>query len=65
VPLDEEPMLINFNRMVRHVLTHRVPGFTSIGHALLVMVYLGINIALTVTNIKWSSLMGIANRLGW
>jgi len=58
-------MLRISNRMVRHVLTHRVPGFTSIGHALLVLVYLGINIALTVTNINWSSLMGIANRLGW
>lgn len=51
--------------MVRHVLTHRVPGFTSNGHALLVTAYVGINIALTVTNIKWTSLMGIANRLGW
>jgi hypothetical protein len=51
--------------MVRHVLTHRVPGFASTGHALLFMVYLGINIALAVTNIDWSTLFGIGKRLGW
>ena len=51
--------------MVRHVLTHRAPGFASTGHALLFMVYLGINITLTVTNIDWSTLFGIGKRLGW
>jgi hypothetical protein len=61
----EKTLNWEYFRSVRHVLTNRLPGFTSIGHALLVTVYLGINIALTLTNIKCSSLLGIANRLGW
>jgi hypothetical protein len=35
------------------------------GHLILVAAYLAINITLTVTNIEWSSLLGIAKRFGW
>ncbi|KAE8443730.1 hypothetical protein EG329_001410 [Mollisiaceae sp. DMI_Dod_QoI] len=52
-------------RMIRHVLTHRLPGFTSVGHAVLVLAFLVINVVLTVTNIDWSSLLPISKRLGW
>lgn len=60
-----QKILLTSDRMIRHVLTHRVPGFTSIGHAVLVAVFLAINIILTVTNMDWSSLTPIAKRLGW
>ncbi|KUJ14182.1 uncharacterized protein LY89DRAFT_589799 [Mollisia scopiformis] len=56
---------ISIVRMIRHILTHRVPGFTSIGHAVLVLAFLAINVVLTVTNMTWSSLMPISKRLGW
>ncbi|KAH8601638.1 ferric reductase NAD binding domain-containing protein [Bisporella sp. PMI_857] len=56
---------VAITRSVRHVLLRRVPGFTSVGHAGLVATYLGINIALTVTNIRWVTLTGIGKRCGW
>lgn len=55
----------SFARLSRHFLNRRLPGFTSLGHACLVAVYLGINVILTVTNVDWSSLMPITKRLGW
>ncbi|KAF8851173.1 hypothetical protein BDZ45DRAFT_632015 [Acephala macrosclerotiorum] len=56
---------VSIVRAIRHVLTHRVPGFTSIGHAVLVLVYVVINVVLTLTHMDWSNLMPISKRLGW
>ncbi|TAQ86359.1 hypothetical protein B7494_g5317 [Chlorociboria aeruginascens] len=56
---------VKIARIVRKVLIRPTFGFISIGHAVLVLVYLAINIILTVTNVDWSSLSGIAKRLGW
>ncbi|KAG0646807.1 Ferric-chelate reductase 2 [Hyphodiscus hymeniophilus] len=52
-------------RKFRYLLNRPARGFTSVGHLVLVLAYLAINIALTVTNIDWSSLIGIAKRCGW
>jgi len=52
-------------RLFRNVLTRKIPGFTSVGHFVLVSMYLAINIALTVVSIDWSTLGGIAKRCGW
>ena len=51
-------------RNVRNLLVRKVPLFPSSGHALLFLAYLGINFAITFTNIEivYSS---IANRCGW
>lgn len=60
-----QEIVLTSDRMIRHVLTHRVPGFTSIGHALLITVFVAVNVAVTVTNMDWSSLIPISKRLGW
>ena len=44
---------------------HKVPGFTSTGHALLFTGYITTCIAMTFTNIDWKTLNGFAKRLGW
>jgi hypothetical protein len=41
------------------------PGFSTYGHFIVVLAYLAINITLSVTNVQWSSLTGIAKRCGW
>ncbi|CZR64086.1 related to ferric-chelate reductase [Phialocephala subalpina] len=57
--------LVSIVRAIRHVLTHRVPGFTSIGHAVVVLIYVVINVVLTLTYMDWSNLTPISKRLGW
>lgn len=52
------------SRNVRNLLVRKVPCFPSSGHALLVAAYLGINLALTFTNIE-IIYVNIANRCGW
>ncbi|KAH8667412.1 ferric reductase NAD binding domain-containing protein [Tricladium varicosporioides] len=57
---------VTLARLTRHVLNHPAPFFKSIGHALVVIVYLLINIILTVTlDVDWSTQIGIAKRCGW
>lgn len=49
---------------MRSVFVRKVPGFTSSGHAVVVVVYVVINIALTFTNMD-ITLSNMANRCGW
>ncbi|KAK6580737.1 hypothetical protein PZA11_006973 [Diplocarpon coronariae] len=56
---------VSIARMARHVLIHRVPGFTSMGHAVLVTCYLTINIVCLFTNMQYDDLMPFSKRMGW
>lgn len=51
--------------MVRHILTHRAPGFTSIGHAVLVVFFLLLNILFLFIHMDFASILPFAKRLGW
>ncbi|KAJ9156570.1 Ferric/cupric reductase transmembrane component 2 [Pleurostoma richardsiae] len=53
------------SRGVRSILIRNLPGFTSVGHALLVATYVAINAALTFTDVDLTSPGSIANRFGW
>ncbi|RDW64032.1 hypothetical protein BP5796_10534 [Coleophoma crateriformis] len=53
------------SRYIRSVLLRKVPGFSSAGHALLVVTYVAINLILLLTNINWATRIGIAKRCGW
>ncbi|TVY39265.1 Ferric/cupric reductase transmembrane component, partial [Lachnellula subtilissima] len=55
---------VSLARLFRHFLNREVPGFTSLGHALLVAIYLAINIILTVTNNDFH-IISVGKRLGW
>ncbi|KAH8802841.1 ferric reductase NAD binding domain-containing protein [Xylogone sp. PMI_703] len=55
---------VSASRRCRKYLIRPAPGFTSVGHAVLVFTYFAINIVLTVTNVTLS-LSGAAKRLGW
>ncbi|TVY92228.1 Ferric/cupric reductase transmembrane component, partial [Lachnellula willkommii] len=55
---------VSLARLFRHFLNRGLPGFTSLGHALLVAIYLAINIILTVTNNDFS-IISVGKRLGW
>lgn len=54
-------------RTIRSVLMRRVPYVTTVGHGLIITVYIGINFAVTLTLIDWrdSFLTLVAKRLGW
>ncbi|KAL3417212.1 ferric reductase like transmembrane component [Phlyctema vagabunda] len=52
-------------RVSRSLLLRKVPIFTSLGHALLFMGYIGTCLAVAFTNIDWSTLIGFSKRLGW
>ncbi|PVH81985.1 hypothetical protein DL98DRAFT_621553 [Cadophora sp. DSE1049] len=56
---------VSVARMVRHILTHRVPGFTSIGHAVLVLFFLLLNILFLFIHMDYASILPFAKRLGW
>ncbi|ORY62987.1 ferric reductase like transmembrane component [Pseudomassariella vexata] len=53
------------SRLVRRVFIRKIPGFASAGHATLVTVYVGINIALSFTRLEWYKTSNLAARLGW
>jgi hypothetical protein len=53
------------DRNVRSVLLRKVPGFTSLGHALVFSVYLGINIILIFQGLNFSVPSHAGKRLGW
>ncbi|CAG8983101.1 hypothetical protein HYALB_00004543 [Hymenoscyphus albidus] len=52
-------------RLSRRVLNNPVPGFDSIGHLVVVIVYLGINVSIAVTNVDFSTTISPAKRCGW
>ncbi|KAL2065517.1 hypothetical protein VTL71DRAFT_3187 [Oculimacula yallundae] len=52
-------------RAVRSVLTHRVPGFTSIGHSVLVTLFILLNILFLFINMEFNSVIPFAKRLAW
>ncbi|KAK0111505.1 hypothetical protein ONS95_001860 [Cadophora gregata] len=56
---------VSIARMVRHILTHRVPGFTSIGHAVLVMIFLLLNILFLFIHMDYTTILPFAKRIGW
>ncbi|KAL5331823.1 hypothetical protein ACEPPN_001361 [Leptodophora sp. 'Broadleaf-Isolate-01'] len=56
---------VSVARMVRHILTHRAPGFTSIGHAVLVVFFLLLNILFLFIHMDFASILPFAKRLGW
>ncbi|KAH6842565.1 ferric reductase NAD binding domain-containing protein [Chaetomium sp. MPI-CAGE-AT-0009] len=53
------------SRFARNLLVRKVPGFKSAGHALVIMAYVAITLAVTFTNIDVSSMGTLAHRFGW
>ncbi|KAK0707580.1 ferric reductase NAD binding domain-containing protein [Lasiosphaeris hirsuta] len=56
---------VTVTRLIRNVLVRKVPGFKSAGHALLVLVYSAINLAIMLTNVDLSVMGNVAARFGW
>ncbi|KAG9233151.1 ferric reductase like transmembrane component, partial [Amylocarpus encephaloides] len=52
-------------RYARKLLNKPAPGFKSLGHLIVVVIYLGINITLAVTYVDYSAAIGPAKRFGW
>lgn len=54
-------------RTVRSVMMRRIPYVTTVSHGLIISMYIGINVAVTVTLVDWgdSALTLVAKRLGW
>ncbi|KAI0134606.1 ferric reductase NAD binding domain-containing protein [Xylariales sp. AK1849] len=57
--------LTNLSRAARRVFIRKIPGFTSAGHAILVSLFVAINLVLSFTGYDVSSPTNIAARFGW
>ncbi|EAQ84669.1 hypothetical protein CHGG_08683 [Chaetomium globosum CBS 148.51] len=53
------------SRLVRNLLVRKVPGFKSAGHAMVIMAYVAINLAIVFTNVDTSSMGSLGHRFGW
>ncbi|KAI1639996.1 ferric reductase NAD binding domain-containing protein [Biscogniauxia mediterranea] len=54
-----------FSRAVRRVFIRELPGFTSVGHAILVVVYVALNGTFCFYNLDYSKYANLGSRLGW
>jgi hypothetical protein len=53
------------DRFVRSMLLRKVPGFTSLGHAFVFIIYLAFNLSLIFQNINLTGPTHLAKRMGW
>ncbi|KAI0473118.1 ferric reductase NAD binding domain-containing protein [Xylariaceae sp. FL0804] len=53
------------SRVVRRVLVGTLPGFTSVGHALLVTVYVALNGTFSFYRVDFGTSSNVAARFGW
>ncbi|KAI1390039.1 ferric reductase NAD binding domain-containing protein [Hypoxylon trugodes] len=64
----KNPILLPFlavTRITRRLFVRSFPGFTSVGHAILVTVYVAMNALFGFYNVDYSSYPNLAARLGW
>lgn len=57
--------LVAPSRLARKYLIPKLKGFTSRGHAIVVIVYIAINLVLLFTHLDWALTSNFARRLGW
>jgi len=57
--------LVAPSRLARQHLIPKSKGFTSRGYAIVVVVYVALNVVLLFTNLDWSLTSNFARRLGW
>jgi hypothetical protein len=53
------------DRTVRSMLLRKVPGFTSLGHAFVFVLYLAINLSLIFHNVNLTGPAHLGKRIGW
>ncbi|TGJ81668.1 hypothetical protein E0Z10_g7105 [Xylaria hypoxylon] len=53
------------SRIIRKGFLRNIPGFTSVGHAVLVAAYVGLNALFSFYRVDWSRFSNIAARFGW
>ncbi|OTA98741.1 hypothetical protein M426DRAFT_28159 [Hypoxylon sp. CI-4A] len=62
------PILLPFvaiSRAARKIFVRNLPGFTSVGHAILVLGYAGLNVLFSFYRVDYSQSTNIASRFGW
>ncbi|KAI9845793.1 MAG: hypothetical protein M1838_001531 [Thelocarpon superellum] len=52
-------------RLIRSVLLAPFPGFTSTGHAVVVSIYVVVNVLVLFTNLNYTLLSHVSRRFGW
>ncbi|KAK8069487.1 hypothetical protein PG994_006103 [Apiospora phragmitis] len=57
--------LVALSRLSRRVLLRKIPGFSSVGHAILLTVFFAINIIFSFTGFDRSMPTNFASRFGW
>ncbi|KAK8017952.1 hypothetical protein PG991_007142 [Apiospora marii] len=59
------PFLSPFVALSRRVLLRKIPGFSSVGHAMLLTIFFATNIIFSFTGFDWSMPTNFASRFGW
>ncbi|KAK7991930.1 hypothetical protein PG988_000724 [Apiospora saccharicola] len=59
------PFLSPFVALSRRVLLRKIPGFSSVGHAMLLTIFFAINIVFSFTGFDYSGPTNFASRFGW
>ncbi|KAI1428595.1 ferric reductase NAD binding domain-containing protein [Xylaria sp. FL1777] len=57
--------IVAISRILRKGLLRRLSGFTSIGHAVLVLAFVGLNALFSFYRVDYSKISNIAARFGW
>ncbi len=65
IPTGLSKPFVVVSRRLRNLLVRGAPGFNSAGHVLLVAVYVGINLAILLTNVDKTAINYVAARFGW
>ncbi|KAI0110858.1 ferric reductase NAD binding domain-containing protein [Nemania sp. FL0031] len=57
--------IVALSRTIRKVCLRKLPGFTSVGHALLVTIFVALNALFSFYRVDYSKISNIASRFGW
>jgi hypothetical protein len=57
--------LLTGYRKARSVVIRKLSGFTSVGHFIVFVGFIAMNIGLSTFSIDWSNLTAISKRTGW
>ncbi|KAI2624866.1 ferric reductase NAD binding domain-containing protein [Hypoxylon sp. NC1633] len=56
---------VALTRVTRRAFVRSLPGFTSVGHAILVLAYVALNALFSFWRVDFSQMTNIASRFGW
>ncbi|KAH8159973.1 hypothetical protein CIB48_g8276 [Xylaria polymorpha] len=57
--------VVALSRTIRKISLKKLPGFTSVGHAILVTIFVALNVLFSFYHVDYSKVSNLASRFGW